>query len=155
MSEYSIPPTQHDSPALTDEFASAIQTPVKGVNSRHDTSAFTAPLSSTTTTSARSLNEIATSVDGERDTLFQDISVAELGKEGPTAEYKVKRFMDSFDLTGLNILQALRNLCGGLALKGETSQLDRIVTAFSQRWCDCNSNHGFKNEGKILRVFQA
>lgn len=148
-SEYNTPPIQHDSPALGGELASVIHTPVKRINSQQDTSALNSTLTSTTTTLARSVSESATSIAGRTDTLGHDISVAELGKEGPVGDQRRRLFMESFDFTGLNILQALRHLCGRLALKGETSQLDRIVTAFSRRWCDCNTNHGFKSEGKM------
>ncbi|KAJ6145875.1 hypothetical protein N7497_007857 [Penicillium chrysogenum] len=48
--------------------------------------------------------------------------------------------------TGLNldIVASLRVLCDRLVLKGETQQVDRVLDAFSTRWCDCNPSHGFK-----------
>ncbi|PGH00448.1 hypothetical protein GX51_05766 [Blastomyces parvus] len=55
-----------------------------------------------------------------------------------------KAYMELFDWSNMNILAALRGLCGRLALKGETQQVDRILDAFSSRWCECNSEHGFK-----------
>lgn len=32
--------------------------------------------------------------------------------------------------------------------EGETQQVDRMLEAFSKRWCECNCNHGFKSFGK-------
>ncbi|OAX85584.1 hypothetical protein ACJ72_00045 [Emergomyces africanus] len=55
-----------------------------------------------------------------------------------------KAYMEFFDWSNMNILAALRGLCGRLALKGETQQVDRILDAFSARWCECNPEHGFK-----------
>ena len=55
--------------------------------------------------------------------------------------------MAMFDFSNMNILSAVRLLCGKLVLKGETQQVDRIVDAFSKRWCECNPNHGFKSAG--------
>lgn len=55
-----------------------------------------------------------------------------------------KAFMDLFDWTGFTILAAMRDLCGKIVLKAETQQVDRILMSLSERWCECNSNHGFK-----------
>ncbi len=53
-------------------------------------------------------------------------------------------YMELFDWENLTILAALRSLCGKLFLKGEAQQVDRVLDAFSTRWCACNLNHGFK-----------
>lgn len=53
--------------------------------------------------------------------------------------------MELFDFHSMNILAAMRLLCERLLLKGETQQVDRIMVAFAKRWCECNSNHGFKS----------
>ncbi|KAK6832022.1 Sec7 domain protein [Aspergillus parasiticus SU-1] len=55
-----------------------------------------------------------------------------------------KAYMEFFDWSNMNILAALRSLCNRLILKGETQQVDRVLDAFSIRWCECNPNHGFK-----------
>ncbi|KAE8375298.1 hypothetical protein BDV26DRAFT_283545 [Aspergillus bertholletiae] len=55
-----------------------------------------------------------------------------------------KAYMEFFDWSNMNILAALRSLCTRLILKGETQQVDRVLDAFSMRWCECNPNHGFK-----------
>ncbi|KAJ6153810.1 hypothetical protein N7470_006769 [Penicillium chermesinum] len=53
-------------------------------------------------------------------------------------------YMQLFNWSNFNILAALRSLCDRLVLKGETQQVDRVLDAFSNRWCDCNPSHGFK-----------
>jgi len=55
-----------------------------------------------------------------------------------------KAFMDLFDWAGFTILAAMRDLCGRMVLKAETQQVDRILMSLSERWCECNRNHGFK-----------
>ena len=58
-------------------------------------------------------------------------------------------YMRLFNWSNFNILAALRSLCERLVLKGETQQVDRVLDAFSSRWCDCNPSHGFKATGKL------
>lgn len=57
-------------------------------------------------------------------------------------------YMRLYNWSNMNILVALRSLCQRLVLKGETQQVDRVLDAFSCRWCDCNPSHGFKATGK-------
>ena len=71
-----------------------------------------------------------------------------LGDAGPEREHIRKAYVELFDLTGMNILAGMRSLCDRIAIKGETQQVDRILDAFAQRWCDCNKDHGFKSSGK-------
>ncbi|KAJ5154103.1 SEC7-like alpha orthogonal bundle [Penicillium coprophilum] len=53
-------------------------------------------------------------------------------------------YMRLYNWSNLNIVSSLRALCDRLVLKGETQQVDRVLDAFSTRWCDCNPSHGFK-----------
>ncbi|KAI3081001.1 hypothetical protein CBS147343_3235 [Aspergillus niger] len=62
----------------------------------------------------------------------------------PDRAFVRKAYMDLFDWANLNILAALRSLCNRLVLKGETQQVDRVLDAFSTRWCECNPRHSFK-----------
>ncbi|KAJ9297006.1 hypothetical protein DTO271G3_4767 [Paecilomyces variotii] len=55
-----------------------------------------------------------------------------------------KAYMELYDWSDMNILSALRSLCTRTTLKGETQQVDRVLDAFSSRWCECNPCHGFK-----------
>jgi Sec7 domain len=73
-----------------------------------------------------------------------------LGDAGDGRERVRMAYMDLFDWKSVDILSALRGLCARIALKGETQQVDRMLDAFSKRWCECNSNHGFKSSGKLF-----
>ena len=86
--------------------------------------------------------------DGEDEIVDKANSAAWLGDAGKDRGGVRKAYMDLFDWQNLNLLVALRDLCGRLLLKGETQQIDRILEAFSTRWCNCNPNHGFKAEGE-------
>lgn len=63
-----------------------------------------------------------------------------------------KAFMDLFDWAGFTILAAMRDMCGKLVLKAETQQVDRILMSLSERWCECNPSHGFKEVGQYPRL---
>ncbi|OJD13512.1 hypothetical protein AJ78_06038 [Emergomyces pasteurianus Ep9510] len=78
----------------------------------------------------------------EDDAEVKEPAAAWLGN--PDRSLVRKAYMELFDWANMNILAALRGLCGRLALKGETQQVDRILDAFSARWCECNPEHGFK-----------
>lgn len=67
-----------------------------------------------------------------------------LGEPDPARTRVRQAYMELFDWQNLTILAALRSLCGKLYLKGEAQQVDRVLDAFSTRWCACNPNHGFK-----------
>ena len=77
-------------------------------------------------------------------------AAAWLGESGLERAQVRKAYMELFDWADFNILSALRGFCGKLILKGETQQIDRILDAFSTRWCECNPNHGFKATGNLL-----
>ncbi|CAI6339083.1 unnamed protein product [Periconia digitata] len=67
-----------------------------------------------------------------------------LGDVTPSSNQLRKAFMQLFDWSALNILDAMRDLCGKIVLKAETQQVDRILMSLSERWCECNPSHGFK-----------
>lgn len=72
-----------------------------------------------------------------------------LGDAGDARERVRMAYMKLFDWKSIDILSALRGLCARIALKGETQQVDRMLDAFSQRWGECNCQHGFKSSGKL------
>lgn len=74
-------------------------------------------------------------------------AAAWLGETSFVSARTRKAYMELFDWTGLSILNSFRELCLRLIVKAESQQLDRIIDAFSQRWCSCNSRHGFKAAG--------
>ncbi|KAL8766667.1 MAG: hypothetical protein Q9209_006597 [Squamulea sp. 1 TL-2023] len=82
--------------------------------------------------------------EGDEKLISKAKAAAWLGEVGPDRARVRRAYMELFDWQNLNILAALREFCGRLLLKGETQQVDRILDAFSTRWCACNANHGFK-----------
>ncbi|MCJ1385215.1 hypothetical protein MMC17_008336 [Xylographa soralifera] len=82
--------------------------------------------------------------EGEDNAVDQSGAAAWLGDFGVDRARVRTAYMELFDWHNLNILAALRSFCNQLLLKAETQQVDRILDAFSVRWCLCNPNHGFK-----------
>ncbi|OAA71621.1 SEC7-like protein [Cordyceps fumosorosea ARSEF 2679] len=82
--------------------------------------------------------------DGLQDFIPKDKAAAWMGEEGPVRKRTLQAYMELYSFTDQSILSALRSICGRLILRAETQQVDRILVAFSKRWCDCNPNHGFK-----------
>lgn len=92
--------------------------------------------------------------DGNEDFIQKAKAAAWLGDEGVVRRRTLLVYMELYDFANLNILAALRILCGRLVLKGETQQVDRILDEFSKRWCQCNPNHGFKVAGRQFCAIQ-
>ncbi|KAA8566460.1 hypothetical protein EYC84_009023 [Monilinia fructicola] len=82
--------------------------------------------------------------DGNEDFIQKEKATAWMGDEGADRARTLKAYMSLYDFTNLNILASMRVVCGRLVLKGESQQVDRILEAFSKRWCQSNPNHGFK-----------
>lgn len=85
---------------------------------------------------------------GDESAVLKAQAAAVLGDVTLSSTRTRTAFMDLFDWTGFNILAAMRDLCGKLVLKAETQQVDRILMSLSERWCECNTSHGFKAVGK-------
>ncbi|KAI1807511.1 hypothetical protein F4811DRAFT_559812 [Daldinia bambusicola] len=66
--------------------------------------------------------------DGNEDFIQREKAAAWMGEEGLVRQRTLKA-----------VLTSLR----------QTQQVDRILVAFSNRWCDCNPNHGFKTTDVI------
>jgi hypothetical protein len=86
--------------------------------------------------------------DGKEDFIQKDKAAAWLGEEGVDRTRILVAYMELYDFTNINILVALRAMCGRLVLRAESQQVDRILDAFAKRWCQCNPNHGFKVTGE-------
>ncbi|RDA92759.1 hypothetical protein CP533_1417 [Ophiocordyceps camponoti-saundersi (nom. inval.)] len=71
-------------------------------------------------------------------------AAAWMGEEGPVRQRTLQAYMELHDFKNKGILTSLRDVCGRLVLRAETQQVDRILVAFSKRWCSCNPRHGFK-----------
>jgi Sec7-like guanine-nucleotide exchange factor len=85
--------------------------------------------------------------DGNEDFIQKDRAAAWMGEEGIVRQRTLRAYMELYDFEGHNIVTTLRQVCQRLLLRAETQQVDRILVAFSKRWCDCNANHGFKSIG--------
>ena len=90
--------------------------------------------------------------EGDEEDVTQAEAASWLGEKNTLSTRTLQAFMHLFEFSGLNVLSALRVLCGKLVLKGETQQFDRIIMAFSTRWCECNPNHGFKAQDVVHTI---
>jgi Sec7 domain len=86
--------------------------------------------------------------DGNEDFIQKEKAAAWMGEEGLVRSRTLVAYMELYEFANLNILAALRNMCGRLVLKAESQQVDRILDAFAKRWCQCNPKHGFKVTGR-------
>lgn len=86
--------------------------------------------------------------DGNEDFIQKEKAAAWMGEDGPIRGRTLVAYMQLYDFANLNILVALRMMCGRLVLKAESQQVDRILDAFARRWCKSNPNHGFKVTGE-------
>ncbi|TQS38608.1 hypothetical protein Golomagni_00883 [Golovinomyces magnicellulatus] len=87
--------------------------------------------------------------EGIQDVIPKHKAAAWLGEEERSRAKVLEAYFGLYNFTNLNILAALRNLCGRLILKAESQQVDRILLAFSHRWSECNPCHGFKSTDVI------
>ena len=87
--------------------------------------------------------------DGEESFVTKAKAAGWLGEAQPDRARVRRAYMELFDWKNLNILASLRDFCSKLLLKCESQQVDRILDAFSSRWCMCNPNHGFKAKGRF------
>ncbi|KAK4240721.1 hypothetical protein C8A03DRAFT_41738 [Achaetomium macrosporum] len=83
--------------------------------------------------------------DGNEDFIQKDRAAAWMGEEGIVRQRTLRAYMELYDFENQSIVASLRQVCQRLLLRAETQQVDRILVAFSKRWCDCNPNHGFKS----------
>ncbi|KAI5859781.1 hypothetical protein GGS23DRAFT_260867 [Durotheca rogersii] len=83
--------------------------------------------------------------DGNEDFIQKEKAAAWMGEEGLVRQRTLRAYMDLYDFENQSVLSALRQVCTRLVFRAETQQVDRILVAFSKRWCDCNPNHGFKD----------
>ncbi|EME40260.1 hypothetical protein DOTSEDRAFT_82883 [Dothistroma septosporum NZE10] len=90
--------------------------------------------------------------EGDEEDVLRGDAAAWLGERNTLSKRTLEAYMQLFDFSGLNILASLKMLCSKLMLKGETQQFDRIITALSARWCQCNSHHGFKAQDVVHTI---
>ncbi|KAK4032185.1 hypothetical protein C8A01DRAFT_41368, partial [Parachaetomium inaequale] len=90
--------------------------------------------------------------EGNEDFIQKDRAAAWMGEEGIVRQRTLRAYMELYDFDGQSVVASLRQVCQRLLLRAETQQVDRILVAFSKRWCDCNSNHGFKSTDVIHTI---
>uniref|UniRef100_A0A914LSY1 SEC7 domain-containing protein n=1 Tax=Meloidogyne incognita TaxID=6306 RepID=A0A914LSY1_MELIC len=61
-----------------------------------------------------------------------------LGDGDPFNQKVMYSYVDTFDFSGVNIVQALRTLLNKFRLPGEAQKIDRIMEKFASRYCECN-----------------
>jgi hypothetical protein len=153
--EQSVPVTPDiTSPSSpNDEFHSATSLPIVQIETRDSDSTMPSIVED------RSMHSEPTDADRERamkiysgteTALLKSQAAAILGDITLSSARIRRAFMDLFDWAGFTILAAMRDMCGKLVLKAETQQVDRILMSLSERWCECNPNHGFKEVGQYL-----
>lgn len=89
--------------------------------------------------------------DLNEDFIPKEKAASWMGEEGPIRQRTLRAYMDLYDFANKSVVTSLRDVCNRLILRAETQQVDRVLVAFSRRWCDCNPNHGFKSTGTSLR----
>ncbi|CRK07041.1 hypothetical protein BN1708_009765 [Verticillium longisporum] len=90
--------------------------------------------------------------DGNEDFIQKEKAAAWMGEEGLVRQRTLQAYMELYDFANKSVVQALRQVCERLVFRAETQQVDRILVAFSKRWCDCNPNHGFKASDVIHTI---
>ncbi len=90
--------------------------------------------------------------DGNEDFIQRSKAAAWIGEDGPARARTLLAYMELYNFADLNILAALRMLCGRLVLRAESQQVDRILDAFASRWCACNPNHGFRLQDVVHTI---
>lgn len=99
------------------------------------------------------IEELAQSLyDGTCRSVPHQEAASWIGDNGIERALVRNAYMSKFFWHGLSILGAIRGLCDRLYLKAESQQLDRIIDAFAERWCECNPMHGFKNPSVVYTL---
>jgi Sec7 domain len=86
--------------------------------------------------------------EGDESLVSKALAASWLGHTAAINTSTRRAYMELYDWSGLNILAAFRELCSRLVVRAESQQLDRVIEAFSERWCESNPNNGFKDRGK-------
>lgn len=109
------------------------------------------PTFTTTSTTSPSVQAVEL-FEGRADFASHAEGAAWLGDSGEDRAQVRREYMRLFDWTDKSILASMRGLCDKLYMKGESQQLDRVLDAFSDRWVECNPQHGFKSVGVVYTL---
>lgn len=95
--------------------------------------------------------EYAQRIWDEDDTVYTNLDhvVEWIGNGKSSSNAILKAYMEHFDFKALKLEQAFRNLCSKLHLKGETQQIDRILSEFAGRYFECNPKCIFGTTGNV------
>ncbi|KAK3896940.1 hypothetical protein C8A05DRAFT_48241 [Staphylotrichum tortipilum] len=80
--------------------------------------------------------------EGNEDFIQKDRAAAWMGEEGIVRQRTLRAYMELYDFEGQSAVASLR----------QTQQVDRILVAFSKRWCESNASHGFKSSDVIHTI---
>lgn len=78
--------------------------------------------------------------------------VSWMGTDLPNQNMVRKAYMYLFNFSNASIMLGLRRVCENIFMKAESQQLDRIMGEYSERWIECNPNHGFKNVSVVYTI---
>ncbi|KAI7889408.1 uncharacterized protein EV154DRAFT_553049 [Mucor mucedo] len=97
-------------------------------------------MSSSSSLVDNSATEYAQRIWDQDITVYDDLDrvVEWIGNGKPCSHSILQSYMILFDFKDLFLEQAFRSLCSRLHLKGETQQIDRILSQFSVRYFECN-----------------
>lgn len=102
---------------------------------------------------AASAQELANKCWEEDSSFLKREKIAEwLGGLGLVNRAARTFYFAHFDFSGLRLDVAFRRLCDKLFLRAETQQIDRILSAFSQRYYECNPDSIFGSSDVIHSV---
>ncbi|WOO77537.1 PH and SEC7 domain-containing protein [Vanrija pseudolonga] len=93
--------------------------------------------------------------DDDPSTVPADKVAMFIGGPRPVNNFALRYYMQYFDMRGLKLDQAFRDLCGKLHLKAESQEIDRIIEGFSGRFFECNPNTVLGTPGIVHTVTAA
>jgi hypothetical protein len=97
-----------------------------------------------------SATELARSVFDQDDSVYPDLEhiVEWIGDGKPFSNMILTAYMDLYDFSNEKLEMSFRMLCLKLHLKGETQQIDRVLSRFATRYYQCNLKCIFGTAGK-------
>jgi hypothetical protein len=97
-----------------------------------------------------SATELARRVFDQDDSVYPDLEhiVEWIGNGKPFSNLILTAYMDLYDFSNEKLETSFRILCLKLHLKGETQQIDRVLSRFATRYYQCNPKCIFGTAGK-------
>ncbi|BEI88238.1 uncharacterized protein CcaverHIS019_0109560 [Cutaneotrichosporon cavernicola] len=155
-----VPPKRPDRQSTWEK-----QNAASASNTRLDTDSLAVEVASSAGQSSTNLNDIADIADEDKgrqlameflagDALHVPPDKVAMFLGGPRVVNKtaLRYYMQHFDMRGLKLDLAFRDLCAKLHLKAESQEIDRIIEGFSARFYDCNPNTVYGTPGVVHTV---